>query len=1065
MANTEMIDKLVSDEALKGLDALNAKLISSYNEMETLLAKTQELSTELSSPAKSYAELNKIIENSVKVERDKNSVMEDQKKIIEEKNKLIEQTVKATKENTQTMLSDLKVSKEVDKLVKQMLGTREQNARLLAREKDQLKLLAAERAKVNKQEQAGRINAKDALNARSDLIMRENELKQAISELQITLKNEQKLLNAADGTYTKHRLNLERMRMAYRQLTDEQKKSAVGQELFNTINKFDDAVKRSSESVGNWQQNVGNYAKGHRDLGRIISLINPELGGYVSRVQSITSVTELWGKANKKLTTTLNISTKATKALMVTGVGALIALIAILVGWYKTWKEVQEDVARERAEVNKSIREEVVNVRSLESILRDSNKEYKTRKYALDELKKIMPNYNAMLDAEGRLIEDNTGSLKKYIQQIKSVAEAKIASEKLVAAENAFDEWVAGLSEREQGVLLSGDSRMSQATDDYAYKVLSEKRDKYLSDIEKWEKRLEKSQSESFVKPEVARGTKEYWEQQQAAAKSLLDTMKDTDRGSKEWIDAVNAYNRASKKLEIWNLSTRQVKNEKADPEIKAAQDVALLRIRIESDTQKQIADDATKSYEERFSSMVAYQEKQVAYIEKQREFQLKSEKLSQSGRELVNLTADEKIKQSKKELYESINALDKDCYNKLYQNSQTHLKSLESDNARAEQGELVTLSKAYAAGEIKKEAYEKKKVEIGKKYAVQTFETEISYLEDELLKFEENENIREQIAKQLAKAREDYAKYAANAEIKANEESVKKQKDAYDVLKEYLETEYAKSIQGAWDMMIEVSNSYYDNQISRIDELEKREQEYYDEKLKTIDENLEAGMMSEEAADARRRIIEESQLQREKEYEKQRKEMQRKQAAWQKANAIIQAMINTGVAFTSALGLFPPPLGIAMAAIVGALGAAQVAMIASKSVPAYAEGTKGQGHPGGFAVVGDGGRPEMVLTPSGQVWKTPPVDTLAYLPKGAEVFPDFRQAMENLLMRPAVRGYDDKSEMILAYDDVLRENTGKTNRHLSNINEGIHAIRSNSMYSQKKLDVMYRLKKYGNNV
>lgn len=51
---------------------------------------------------------------------------------------------------------------------------------------------------------------------------------------------------------------------------------------------------------------------------------------------------------------------------------------------------------------------------------------------------------------------------------------------------------------------------------------------------------------------------------------------------------------------------------------------------------------------------------------------------------------------------------------------------------------------------------------------------------------------------------------------------------------------------------------------------------------------------------------------------------------------------------------------------------------------PAYAKGTGG--HPGGPAIVGDGGKKELIRTPDGKMMLSPNKDTLVNLPKGSEV-------------------------------------------------------------------------------
>lgn len=80
------------------------------------------------------------------------------------------------------------------------------------------------------------------------------------------------------------------------------------------------------------------------------------------------------------------------------------------------------------------------------------------------------------------------------------------------------------------------------------------------------------------------------------------------------------------------------------------------------------------------------------------------------------------------------------------------------------------------------------------------------------------------------------------------------------------------------------------------------------------------------------------------------------------------------------------PIAGAVFAAIVAALGAAQVAIIAAQPIPKYAKGTKD--HPGGLAIVGDGGKKEGIVTNNG-LFITPDKPTLVDLPAHAQVIPD----------------------------------------------------------------------------
>lgn len=78
-------------------------------------------------------------------------------------------------------------------------------------------------------------------------------------------------------------------------------------------------------------------------------------------------------------------------------------------------------------------------------------------------------------------------------------------------------------------------------------------------------------------------------------------------------------------------------------------------------------------------------------------------------------------------------------------------------------------------------------------------------------------------------------------------------------------------------------------------------------------------------------------------------------------------------------------PITWGLAALTLANQAAQIGLILAQPVPEFAEGTQGNPHKGGLAMVGEKGV-EKVVTKSGKVYFTPPTATLVDLPEGAEV-------------------------------------------------------------------------------
>ena len=177
--------------------------------------------------------------------------------------------------------------------------------------------------------------------------------------------------------------------------------------------------------------------------------------------------------------------------------------------------------------------------------------------------------------------------------------------------------------------------------------------------------------------------------------------------------------------------------------------------------------------------------------------------------------------------------------------------------------------------------------------------------------------------------------------------------------------------------------STLYDAQIDKIEEEQDANDEKYDKDVERVDKLAESGAISEEEAEARKRAAKSLTEAKNAELEKQKQEMARKQAIWEKATSVAQAGIATALAITEALPNIP------LSIVIGAMGAIQVATILATPIPSYAEGTKGNDrHPGGTALVGDAGKHEVIMY-SGKAWITPATPTLVDIPKGAQVFPD----------------------------------------------------------------------------
>jgi TP901 family phage tail tape measure protein len=126
---------------------------------------------------------------------------------------------------------------------------------------------------------------------------------------------------------------------------------------------------------------------------------------------------------------------------------------------------------------------------------------------------------------------------------------------------------------------------------------------------------------------------------------------------------------------------------------------------------------------------------------------------------------------------------------------------------------------------------------------------------------------------------------------------------------------------------------------------------------------------------------------------ESRRKELKRKQALDNRNEAMFQIAIDTAAnVVRSILQNGGIPTGIPFGLAAAALGAAQLALVASRPLPAFAKGTDNS--PEGFAEVGERGRELVRDGKTGKWGITPDKSTVTYLTKGSQVIPNAQTEM-----------------------------------------------------------------------
>lgn len=248
------------------------------------------------------------------------------------------------------------------------------------------------------------------------------------------------------------------------------------------------------------------------------------------------------------------------------------------------------------------------------------------------------------------------------------------------------------------------------------------------------------------------------------------------------------------------------------------------------------------------------------------------------------------------------------------------------------------------------------------------------------------------------------------------------------------------------------IVTSAFDARIEQIEEEKEKNEEAGEEEKERIESLVESGVITKEEGEAKKRAADQATADKNKELEKQKAELEQKQAKWQKANSIVQTTIATSLAIMQAFAQAGPIAGPILAAVIAAMGAAQVAIIASQPIPKYAKGTKD--HPGGLAIVGDGGRQEVIETDNG-AYITPSVPTLVDIPKRARVIPnlvDYRKMSlhSDALMLDRQRRSNDGDPVIVNVNNDYRRlerNTEATNEGIAKLNRTFRKMAKASEY------------------
>ena len=931
--------------------------------------------------------------------------------------------------------------------------------------KIRIKELEDELKRLDKEYKNGNISLTDYLNKSALLKQRQTELSEQNKQYSSLMRNHAAVIISASSSYNEMNAAVLALEKRLKSMSKDSFLGSEGQKTLQQIQTLKNELKSMDAQMGNYQRNVGNYASHWNGLGMSVQQVARELPSlavgwntfFLAISNNLPILADEIKKANAEFKAMRESGMKGIpvwkqltgaifnwQTALVIGITLLSVYGKDLVNWISGLgraKKALDSATIAQLALNNATKEGIKNSISetnklniLYKMANDTSRSIIERKQAVDELQAIYPEYFKKLSDEAIMTGRASDAYNMAKNNIIELSKAKVKLSEIDKLSVRAQE----LSMQAAGKLL--ELRKAEKEPDYV--------DPYSGEIIKAADRVGKLREEYNGITEELRNV---YKAQQA----IVSTIKVSDITTSE--------DDLEKQRELERLAKEQAKYQED-----IAKRLSETRISLIDDEYEKERQTAQKKYEENIACIKGNSEEE-----------------------------NELRKNYEQILQDELLAIDKNYLDKKDEEERKRIKSLAKDkmdsakntyaaesikSSRNMQRDILEQAKLYEKGIITKKEYEKRKAQITQDYAIIETECTMALLQELInvqgISDEERLRLKEALAEEEIKLIEKVRDAHTKARDEENESdkkywadiqsSIDKLKNVSDDAVDGLGTLFGGITELILKMVIDgklgledllasaaaISEGLstmvigmYDRQIEKIEEQQEKNEEAAEEEKERIEDLVNSGVISTEVGEARKRAAEQTTADKNKELEKQKAEIQQKQAKWNKANSIIQATIATYRAVTEALPNF------VIAAIVSAMGAAQIAMIAAQPIPKYAKGTKDKSHPGGLAIVGDGGKREVILTDSG-AYITPSVPTLVDMPKHAEVIPDIVDYKKMALRSDAMmldKMRRDKGDPVIVnvnndYKSLERK-MDVTNQGMSNLNKTLRKMARSAEY------------------
>lgn len=451
------------------------------------------------------------------------------------------------------------------------------------------------------------------------------------------------------------------------------------------------------------------------------------------------------------------------------------ALVSVLIGLgtavYMFTKKANEatDANNSLNKVSKNASEEYAKQASridrLTGSLKSETASLTLKRDKLKELKGLIPGYNAELNEEGKLINNNTEAIKAYLTQLEKQIKLKAAQEELEELYRqkrlqekdikAKQEYAEREKNKVPEVVYGGDlgieaqrQALSRAADaENALKQANSELKITEANIEQIQKEIEDTSLSTSKGESVETQNKAYWEKQKKDAETQLEALSDIEANGKkglalkqkiqEYENKIKAY---SSKEVTPNTNSIISQSEKiAEIEQKQAVD----RQRQQEDLENQIAqsriDALDKGYEKERAQRELNNKKEILSLQRQKEDYISA--YTQAQKELFDAQEDLKAKKDskyKKKIFDSSSvSVDTSAFDTIIDNTGQRQTREQSEYYK----ELLSKYQSYTEKRLAaQEKFQKDREILIKAGASNETLAEHDYQRDETLKSIDNE-------------------------------------------------------------------------------------------------------------------------------------------------------------------------------------------------------------------------------------------------------------------------------------------------------------------------------------